>query len=222
MQTTEPVSLTFIGPHGAGKTTLGRHVAAAFGWSFLPEIGAELRRHALAADPSAHALRNQESFDDEVIRRELLRGRVQSDSYVVETGHPGNLAYAESRSPQSFLRWERIVCRTGPRFRFVQPLVMSPATAIARLSEPGPDPVELIRFFAQVGNRAAELARRWGWLVLPPLETDTRRPVELAAVVRQRLHAALGRSGILALPDDRAIRQRAVRDAALRSVSKLR
>jgi hypothetical protein len=69
----------------------------------------------------------------------------------------------------------------------VQPLVVSTATALARLSEPGPDPSSLVAFFRAVGERACCEARALGLTVLPCIATDTTPPELLAEQVLERL-----------------------------------
>lgn len=185
-------TLVLVGPHGAGKTTLGRLIAAQLGVSFEAELGAELRREALARDPSQHAMTSQERFDLEVMRRELSRdaATLAGAARVVETWHPGNLAYAAERSPRA-ARAYRSALRTHLRglreVVVVQPLEVSSATALARLSEPGPDPASLVAFFRAVGERACCEARSLGLTVWPALATDTTTPALLAEQVCERV-----------------------------------
>ncbi len=182
------VTLVLVGPHGAGKTTTGRLVAARLGCFFEEEIGARLRREALARDPSCHAMLSQGAFDEEVFRRELARDHAHPGGgpRVVETWHPGNVAYALERSPEVVERFlpalRAASSSAGPRV-LVQPVRIGRQTALARLTEPGPDAETLVDFFRRVGETAESLARKWGMTVLPPIETDDRSPEEVAEAV---------------------------------------
>ena len=86
------------GKHQAGKTTLGTMLLErSNNFTFFPEIGGQLR-HEVAYN----SLESSEPFDREVMRRELARSQeiLQCPKIpVVETWHPGNIAYAEQRSP---------------------------------------------------------------------------------------------------------------------------
>lgn len=167
-------TLVLIGPHAAGKTTLGRRVAAALGWRFDDEIGERLRRLALAEDPHAHAQRPQEDFDTQVLMAELLRDAESGESVprIVETWHPGNLAYARRRSPQVAACFEGLLRTSAQRAPglLVQPLVLSEAALRQRQSEPGPE--DIARFFLDVGQAAIDVARGWGLRIAPVLHTD--------------------------------------------------
>lgn len=181
-------TIVLVGPHGAGKTTLGRILARRLSVAFEHEIGAELRREALARDPSQHAMLAQERFDAEIMRRELARDLSGATDLhrVVETWHPGNLAYAARRSPETAVRY-RAKLRAHLAGRrssvVVQPLVLSRETSLARLSEPGPDAESLVAFFRAVGDDAVREAEALGVTVLRPLATDETAPDELAEIV---------------------------------------
>lgn len=183
-------TIILIGPHAAGKTTLGRRIAAVLGCRFDDEIGERLRRTALAHDPSAHAQLQQDSFDEQVIQHELARDTAQEachDSRVVETWHIGNLAYAQQRSPTVAARWERAIetaiQRACDRNRvIIQPLRIEEATLHKRQSEPGP--ADIARFFIDVAMRAERLSAEFGLAVASPLFTDR---LDVDAALRQIL-----------------------------------
>jgi len=90
-------TLVLVGPHGAGKTTIAQRISTRAGWSFDDEIGGRLRRDALARCPGRHAQVADRRFDIEVSRRELARDAVHPCPRVIETWHPGNLAYVMER-----------------------------------------------------------------------------------------------------------------------------
>ncbi|MFM2152162.1 MAG: hypothetical protein RL199_597 [Pseudomonadota bacterium] len=180
--------LVFIGPHGAGKTTLGRLVAEQLGWVFQHELGRELREEALANDPNADATRSQAAFDREVCARELARDQASPFPRVVETWHPGNLAYARRRDSGVD---EAAVRSAAGRVAIVQPLRIREETALARLSEPGPDAQTLLRFFREVGMEAERIAPEVACIVLPHLDTDDETPERLAEVIVTRVRNEL-------------------------------
>jgi dephospho-CoA kinase len=99
-QTIDKKSLVILnGPQGSGKSSVAKQISSLTGIEYLDEIGAKLR----AQSPDT-CLDSTESFDREVMRQELLRdGNILRNgdalTYLVETWHPGNLAYSMERSP---------------------------------------------------------------------------------------------------------------------------
>jgi cytidylate kinase len=188
-------ALVFIGPHGAGKTTLGRLVAEALGWPYCAEIGDGLRLEALSLDAEASAERAQPSFDREVMRRELARDLewMCRGPRVVESWHVANLAYARHRSPEVANLFEaRLQCavvRAGAVV--VQPVIAMQSTLAERQREPG-EPGVCQPFFAQVASEAERIARAWGLTVLPAVDTTVDGPVRCASVVLDQLPRAGG------------------------------
>ncbi len=166
-------TLVLVGPHGAGKSTMGRRLAQVLGWRFDDEIGYALRQRVRQRDPRAYAEGEQRDFDRQVMAMEWERDRLwraeRGRGRVIETWHPGNLAYAEARSPEVFRR----VAKTMGSWVKVQgevvvvPLTLSLATLEQRQHEEGD-----AAFFWRVGQRAAELAREMGLSLLAPVATD--------------------------------------------------
>lgn len=174
--------IVLIGPHGVGKSSLGAALSARTGLPFDAEIG-----RAMAEDPAwrpagVTAADAAAAFDEELFRREtardVLRGSV---ARIVETWHPGNLAFAAERAPAVAGAW-RLALRLDPGAVLVQPLTARRQTLAARQTEPGD-----LRFFQRVGARALAEAREMGLRCLPALDTDAANPEVLAARLARRL-----------------------------------
>ncbi len=168
--------ICLIGPHGAGKSTLGVRLADRLGVEFRDEIGRHLRDEALAADPDHHALRFDAAFDRRVIEGELERDAARGDrhGFVVETWHPGNLAYARTRSPAVSARFEPLARAAARRCSglVVVPVTASRHTLMARCNEPGGTLDERTDFFRRVSAEATRTSHRWGLKVLPVVDTS--------------------------------------------------
>lgn len=157
-----------------------------------------MRLKRLAEDADAHAARRQQGFDDEVILAELARdAKWQGGVRVVETWHPGNFAYAQSR--QSHIAAADIAAmREASRRGFVLPLRIDKPTLLARMHESTGDidKEEMASFFLAVAARAEETAHAWGAKVLPALPTNGKTPEETLAAAL----AGLAKYGINTKP----------------------
>jgi len=183
--------LVLVGVHGSGKTTLGKILAGRLGWVFDREVGEVLRRRTMTSDAEAHAMKPQPAFDQQVLWWELTRDRIRTETArVVETWHPGNLAYAWHRSREVFPALKARVVESLPACRsrvLVQPLVLGPEVAVARCREPGPDRERFAPWLQSVGNRAIELAEELGLSVLPPVDTGEHSLEQAVRLILERL-----------------------------------
>ena len=182
-----------IGCHGAGKTTLGRKLSLLLGWPFDDETGARLatdRGHRPSGVTAADA---QEAFDEAVFREELARD-VAWDSgahRIVETWHPGNLAYAMARSAPVALRHLDAVAASIARQPTVVILVTAPEGVLAqRKSEEGH-----LAFFLAVAAASSAWAERLGLPVIAEVDTRAHPAERLAADVARMVLAAMAREG---------------------------
>ena len=172
----EDLTIVLVGPHSAGKTTVGRRLSAELGIPFHEELGKQMRLEALSKDQDAHAMAPQNVFDELVTLREIERDRKWVEGpRIVETWHPGNLAFASRRSPMIFESSMELVqkhIRSRTELVLVQPLELERKTAIRRLSEPGPCDERLTNFFAEVYHSSLEVAWELGLQLLPVIRTD--------------------------------------------------
>ncbi len=182
--------IALIGPHGVGKTTVGRLLSDTLSIPYDYEIGGELRKEMLQKSSDNHALQNQPLFDQHVISQEIARDKQHQIPRIVETWHPGNMAYALHRSPEIATYYLPILEKhllTLRNYTLVQPLRMNLQTAFQRLTEPGPTPIDLINFFAEIAQQAEELCLTWHLTLLPPIYTDISSAQEAVAEIIKHL-----------------------------------
>lgn len=180
--------LVLLGPHGAGKSTLGQALSQRTGWPFHDEIGKRLGRDPAFRGSRVRTSDGQPRFDREVFAREVARDRLfelesPGRPRIVETWHPGNLAYAAMRSPEVALAtlphvrtaidWARVV---------VLPVSASSSALEARRQYP-----EDVSYFIGVAAVSLAIARGLGATLLSPVMTHDRSPGELVVRVLPRL-----------------------------------
>lgn len=177
------MNIILVGGHGVGKSTTARALGAMLELPVHDEIGRTLAEDVNERPPGTFADHPQPSFDEAVLRAEIRRDALWSGRgpRIVETWHPGNLAYASIRSPEVVTRLLPAVTaatRTaGPVL--VVPLTATEDTLRRRQSEPGD-----FRFFREVDRRVLLWAAWLGLPVLPPVSTSETAPEAVAARVR--------------------------------------
>lgn len=162
------MNIVIAGPHGAGKTTVGRALAARLGCPFHEELGYALARACRPAGSTAEA--RQDRLDRAIFEAELARDEAWDAERprVVETWHVGNLAYARGRSPAVAAEYLPAVRASVARLRPVLvPLDAADEVLAARQHEPGS-----AAFFAAVGRSCARVGLELGLPTLLPSLTD--------------------------------------------------
>lgn len=104
-----------VGIHTAGKTAVAEALSTGFGFRSLPEIGKSIyTQFRLRGRSCADG-----TMDQMILERELERdhslARLPDARLLIETWHPGNLAYARTRVGHTY--YER-----AKRFYFESPL----------------------------------------------------------------------------------------------------
>lgn len=169
------VTIVMMGPHGSGKTTLGRMLARRLRFHYHDEIGKLLRQAVLLERPDQTAEKPQPDFDIEVFRQEMNRDHEPVAGRIVETWHPGNLSFAAARNPEIAGNYRSVLERHIRGLNDViaiQPLEISSDSARMRLSEPAADADCMVAFFQKVYRVAMTFAFDWRLQVLPAVRTD--------------------------------------------------
>ncbi len=176
--------IAITGCHGAGKTTVGTLVAQALRLPFHDEIGRRLASDPLLRPIGITAATACHAFDEHVFRAEIDRdiewtGRAR----VVESWHPGNLAYAMVRNSEVGSRWLPELRRRASTRALVVQICASDEVLRARQSEPGP-----MAFFLEVARQTPGAASSLGLAEPIRVATDSESP----RLVAERVVAALG------------------------------
>lgn len=177
--------IAITGCHGAGKTTVGALVAQALRLPFHDEIGRRLASDPLERPVGVTAATARDAFDEHVFRAEIERdiewaGRAR----VVESWHPGNLAYAMVRNREVAARWLPELRRRASTRAVVVQLCASDDVLRARQSEPGP-----IAFFLEVADEISSATRSLGMAEPIRVATDAESPL----LVADRIVTELGK-----------------------------
>lgn len=162
------MTFVIVGPHGVGKSTLGKRVAALCGIPFHDELGYRLTRNRAA---SAKASDAQVDVDHDIFAHELARDAawVPERHRIVESWHPGNLSYACRRSASVVQRyWWAVTHQAALLDAVCLPLDAADDVLRSRQHEPG-DPA----FFHAVGREAAHWALRIGMPCMAVTHTDS-------------------------------------------------
>lgn len=189
-----PFRLILIGVHGAGKTTLGKMLAERLNIPFDDELGKRLRTRELRKNLHNHAFTHLSFFDEEIMHLEMLRDIRAKGPRIVETWHPGNLAFCRERNSTTFERYRSLVSphlTSLPGRTFIQPLRINREILRKRQSEFAENGVDLRNFFWRVSEATESLAHEFGLQFLSPVQTDLADPVVCCETIISHLHPLL-------------------------------
>ena len=179
--------VVLLGPRGAGKTTLGRALSAYTRWPFHDEIGKRLATDRARRPHGVRTSDPQPRFDREVFAHEVARDRAfelgaGSRPRIVETWHPGNLAYASVRSPE-------VAAATLPHVRTLDwsRVIVVPVNAPVSVLEARRTYPESVTYFAAIAAISITMARSLGATVLSPVHTHVLTPNEIVERIHPRL-----------------------------------
>lgn len=175
----------YLGKDGGGRLSI----------PFDDELGKRLRARELKKSHNNHAFTNLAFFDEEIMHREMLRDILAKGPRVVETWHPGNLAFCRERNSIIFERYRSLVIShltSLPGLTFIQPLRINREILRKRQSEFAGNGVDLHDFFWRVSEATESLAHEFGLQFLPPVQTDQADPVVCCETIISHLHPLPG------------------------------
>jgi dephospho-CoA kinase/adenylate kinase family enzyme len=174
------------GPHGAGKTLIGKNLSKKLSIDYIHEIGGQLRQEV-----EYNALESNINFDREVMRRELLRDHQllrdkNSETYIIETWHTGNIAYATERSPNLTPIYLEELKKQLQKFSILHLLfTINDSTFLKRATEKVPEDQkgDLLEFYKKITNHTQTIYSRFN---LDFKEVENNGEISLAEEIATR------------------------------------
>jgi adenylate kinase family enzyme len=168
-------TFVLIGPHSAGKTTIGHAISKRLDCRYDHEIGRVLREKYLKVNSKYHAMIEQDDFDIEVFRQEYLRDLRSNCNRIVETWHPGNIAYSYLRSPRTTDYLMAKVKKHLTEYNgevVIQPITVNNKILLKRMTETAPCKKDLASFFTSVGDTSIKLSYNFKLKILDAIDTS--------------------------------------------------
>ena len=183
--------IVVIGPHGAGKSSLCHALSKRLGIPYHVEIGEVL---ANSRQETAETALGQ--FDLDVLAEERRRDNAWAKSTketkrsrIVESWHPGNMAYLSARNPdmvsslsQLTLKFVDEASNLAGQHVLAIHISASEATLRARQHEEGS-----LGFFMTVGKLSEHWCTNLNIPVIARVCSDNQSPMELAEPIAQTL-----------------------------------
>jgi len=180
--------ILLLGPHAAGKTTFGKCLSSHTGWVFHDELGKTLSANPALRRAGVRSSDRQADFDRAVFAAECARDAAFRHAHpdtprIVETWHPGNFAYAGTRSPEVALAMIPAIRRAMRESLVIGiPITASEETLAARKAYPEP-----VSYFQSVADTALRVAENLGVTMFPVVDTTHFHADEFAARLAPQL-----------------------------------
>ena len=180
--------ILLLGPHAAGKTTFGHCLSAHTGWVFHDELGKTLSADPALRRAGVRSSDRQADFDRAVFAAECARDATHRHAHpntprIVETWHPGNFAYAATRSPEVALAMYPAIRRALQGQLVIGiPITASDETLAARKAYPEP-----VSYFRSVAKTARSVAEQLGVTMFPVVDTTQFHADEFAVGLAPQL-----------------------------------
>lgn len=187
--------LTLLGPHGAGKTTLGNALNRR-GIPFCTEIGFQMSK---VSQIPVHL--RKDNFDAMVHKAEMSRDlEIASGgkpTVVVETWHFGNAGFAAAReSPKMLGPYHEAICRALQLFEVI-PIFLSVSDEdfASRCQERGTTPKAALEFYRRVERQTQEMVAIYRDQLRPPVYIPANASLEIRCELVEDAIALATRDG---------------------------